>query len=408
MSALPRALYALLACLLVAALLPAAALPRASAKPRANTVTKKAKTTACPQGRHGARCRARRTVVRPIRRPTSQLAPGPGVARPPTTPAPGATPLPVPPPPAASPTSAPSSTTPGPRPFAPDSFLNHLLPPQAPLDANSAGYVADLQRQLGSWLPWINTTEYSSPVYTVPADQPTVSVTLDKPACWDLDLRQAWQRVPMPPTARPAAGTDRTMIVWQPSTDTMWEFWLAAKQADGWHATWGGRMQHVSQNPGYYADPPNWGATATSLPMLGGLIRIDELRAGHIDHALALAIPQARAHLYSWPAQRTDGTSTSSNAIPEGTRFRLDPALDLASLHLPRTTRIIAEAAQRYGIVVRDTAGSVTFYAEDPTPTAVDPYTGAGGFFGGQYPSELLAGFPWARLQALQTELHSS
>jgi hypothetical protein len=195
------------------------------------------------------------------------------------------------------------------------------------------------------------------------------------------------------------------MVVWQPSTDTMWEFWVANKQADGWHAAWGGQMPNVSSSSGYFTAPSNWGATATSLPLLGGLIRIDELRAGRIDHALAVCIPEASSRWFSWPAQRTDGQNSSQSAIPEGTRFRLDPNLNLNALPMSRATRIIAEAAQRYGIVVRDTGGAITFYAEDPTPLGSDPYVGPTGFFDGAYPSQMLADFPWSQLQALKTNL---
>ena len=70
-----------------------------------------------------------------------------------------------------------------------------------------------------------------------------------------------------------------------------------------------------------------------------------------------------------FPRERTDGTLTTSVAIPEGSIFRLDPKLDIPSLHLPRLVAIMAEAAQRYGIIVRDkTLHAIGFYAEDPTP----------------------------------------
>jgi hypothetical protein len=132
------------------------------------------------------------------------------------------------------------------------------------------------------------------------------------------------------------------------------------------------------------------------LPLLGGLIRVADLHAGHIDHALAIGIPNVKAGSFVWPAQRTDGNSEHPTAIPEGTRFRLDPALDVNALGLPPAGRTIALAAQRYGIVVRDIAGAVTLYAEDPAPTHTNPYPS---LFGNLYPNEVLARFPWSRLQ---------
>src|SRR5213079_1948589 len=116
-------------------------------------------------------------------------------------------------------------------------------------------------------------------------------------------------------------------------------------------------------------EDPSWGSSASSLPMAGGMVTIAELQSGHIDHALQLLIPTSQKGVFAWPAQRTDGTDTSSTAIPEGARFRLDPNLDLSQLSLPPVTRMMAEAAQTYGMIVNDvTHGTVGFRIEDPTP----------------------------------------
>jgi hypothetical protein len=69
---------------------------------------------------------------------------------------------------------------------------------------------------------------------------------------------------------------------------------------------------------------------------------------------------------------------------------------------------MLAEAAQRYGIFVGDTSVNVAFYAQDPTPTGANRYTGTGGYFEGKTPAQLLAVFPWGRLQLLKMELHGS
>jgi hypothetical protein len=288
------------------------------------------------------------------------------------------------------------------RPFAPDSFWNAPLPADVPLDPASNGLVAELRRQLNIGAPWINTTSYSTPVYRVPADQPTVRVTLDIPY---QPLQKAWDAVPVPPDARAAGGTDKAMVIWQPATDTLWEFWLMERRDGSWHARWGGRMTDVSHSPGYYTGTErNWGASATSMPLLGGLITLDDVRSGHIDHALGMAIPEARKNWWTWPAQRTDGKKDDPGAIPEGARFRLDPRLDLDSLHLYPLVRMMAQAAQRYGIVVRDQAGVVAFAGEDPTPTGTNPWSGRDGWFSGQSPAALLQQFPWQHLEALRTE----
>jgi hypothetical protein len=248
----------------------------------------------------------------------------------------------------------------------------------------------------------VNTTTYSAPVYTVPVGQPTVHVTLDNTN--DPALRTALDQVPIPAGATAAAGSDHHLVVWQPGTDTMWELWLATVEADGWHARWGGKMTEVSRNPGYFRAPhPGWGATATSLPLLGGLMRISELQAGHIDHALAFAIPHTKLWTsWSWPAQRSDGDVDSAAAIPEGARFRLPASLDIDALELPPVTAMMAKAVQRYGMVLRDKSGAVSFYAEDPTPLGgLNPYPA----LFDTWPNLLFAEFPWDKLQVLRTDM---
>jgi hypothetical protein len=289
------------------------------------------------------------------------------------------------------------------RPFAANSVWNATVPASAPLAPNSSGLVGQLEAQVKAKGPWINTNQYSVPVYTVGDSQPTVPVKLDQHGPGSVgELASVLAAgVPIPKDAHAAAGTDKSLVVWQPGRDRLWEFWQARKIDGQWHAFWGGRMNNVSRNPGYFDDPNDWGGSGTSLALLGGLMRPSELRAGHIDHALALAIPAAAKGRFVYPAQRGDGVDTGPDAIPEGTRFRLDPKLNIDALHLPPTERMMALAAQRYGIIVRDQAGAVVFYAQDPTPTGSDPYGGTYGLFDGLSPADLLKNFPWSHLQVV-------
>ena len=289
-----------------------------------------------------------------------------------------------------------------PPPFAPGSIWNVPLAATAPMASNSSELVTQLVNQVSADGAWINTSSYSVPVYTVGADQPTVPVILDTSGPGSANELAAIFKagVPIPPGATAAPGSDEHMVVLQPSTNTMWEFWLMHKVDGLWHARWGGKMEHVSSNPGYFTDPPDWGATATSIPLLAGLIRFSDLSSGDINHALAFAIPQASA-AHVLPAQRSDGSSHASDAIPEGTRFRIPASVDLDALHLPRVTLMMARAVQRYGMIVRDQAGAVSFYAQQATGNEPDPYYGRNGFFGGMSPARLLRNFPWRDLKVV-------
>jgi hypothetical protein len=354
------------------------------------------------------------SVVTPhVTTPRPPLATGPVVV-PPVAAPPAVTPPVTTPPVTAPPATTPPATTPpadigplavvtpfpsGMHLFAPTSFWNRALPADEPLDPRSsqltAALAAEVRREMPKRSgPWINMNAWSVPVYTVGADVPKVHVTLDTNAA---QLQRDFDAVPIPVGAHASAGTDRHLVVYQPSTDQMWEFWHAQLLADGWHARWGGKMSNVSSNAGYFPNP--LGASATSLPLLGGLTTIAELKAGRIDHALAMAVPNTDAAQVTWPAQRGDGRVTGPTAIPQGTQFRIDPSVDLSKLKLTPVGFAMARAVQRYGMVIRDSADCVTFYAEDPTvSSAPNPYPQ---LLGGLYPDQALANFPWDRLQVV-------
>jgi hypothetical protein len=302
--------------------------------------------------------------------------------------------------------------------FSPTSFWNEVVPTAAALDPSSASVVAALDREIvkeqeAKKGPTINTTSWSVPIYTVPATQAKVKVSMESPAKSPA-LQAAWEAVPLPAGAQPAAGTDKHLVVWQPSSEKLWEFWHLEKTSGGWQAAWGGAIEKASSDPGVYGPEawPGatrwWGASATSLSIAGGLITLEDLERGQINHALAIAIPTPRGEVFAAPAQRTDGWSALASSIPEGAHLRLEPGLDLASLKLPHFTLMLAEAAQRYGIFVRDTAGSVAFYAQDPIPSGANPYVGSDGYFDGEGPQKLLATFPWHHLQLLSMALHGT
>lgn len=290
------------------------------------------------------------------------------------------------------------------QPLAPSAAWNQAVSDQASVDPDSERYVRRLNTLVNADIasgrgPWINTHSYSVPVFKPPADQPRVRVILDRSEGYLDPLRAQFADVPIPPDAKPAAGQDANLVIWQPSSDTIWEFFKAQKRSDGWHASWGGRIVNASSSPGYYQGNDRFfGVSASGLSIAGGLITPEELYRGRIDHALALSLPEIRAGWWTWPANRTGGKSTSPDAIPEGAHFRLDPNVDVNSLDVPRATKIMAKAAQRYGFIVRDISTNVTLYARDITSSGTNPYPD---LLGTQYPIEILKQLPWSRMQLL-------
>lgn len=266
--------------------------------------------------------------------------------------------------------------------FARSGPWNTRLPAYVPLAANSAAVVhnilLDEQNNFGGWA--VNTDSYSTPIYRVGADTPrrrwTFSDCLNMPQLAPV-IADSLAAVPTPPDMLVSQGTDEAVTIYQPSTDTYWDFWRAERDASGnWSACWGGKITHYSRNPGIFTNP--LGATATGLPMGAFTIRIDELRRGYIDHAVNIATVRTRANCFSWPATRDDGNTDGADIPCEGQRFRLDPAFDVSTVRSP-AARTIARAMQEYGLILTDKAGAVVTYAEDPRPTmahngGVDPY----------------------------------
>jgi hypothetical protein len=224
----------------------------------------------------------------------------------------------------------------------------------------------------------------------------------------------------MPGQALPAeANPDRTVDIYQPSTDRLWELWHVGKDAAGnWAVQAAGRIDHVSQSNGIF--PPPFGTAATEDSLVGVVSRIEELQAGRIDHPIDLELTHTSVlkkgvipantpgatHSYSWPAINNDGDCTDPSCIPEGLRFRLDPSLNVASLHLSPVARTIAIAAQKYGFIVMNTGPDVNIKLGNPQPYIAaglpDPYIKLfGSAYGSDYSPKVMANFPWSALQAL-------
>ena len=292
--------------------------------------------------------------------------------------------------------------------FAPTWFWYTPLPADVPLHANSANFVAEFVRQKKAYYGTvsINLTAYASPVYVADANTATVRVAewdCQKKGFSDPKLAEQWEAVPIPDYAEPADGTDAEMTIYQPSSDTLWEFWQARKVNGQWQACWGGWMRNVSKSQGIWQKP--YGTTATGLPFLGGQITAEELQRGEIRHVLGIALVDTEKwQVVSWPANRSDGYNPKDapNRIPEGLRFRLDPAVDVDGLKMHPVGKIIAKAAQKYGFVVWDKAGAITLRAQNPKSYTKlgqpDPYPA---LFQGTPAYAILNGFPWERLQFL-------
>lgn len=283
---------------------------------------------------------------------------------------------------------------------------------EAPVAAESGRLVDLLANQVTDRYGGVaafNDSQYNVSVYTVPADQPTVDLAFDDcqgkgyvPAeMVEAEAGGVLLDVPMPKGAEPAKGTDGALSVYQPASDTLWEFWQTSRTVDGgWQACWGGRIDDASKSPGHFTG--NLGVAASGMSVVGGAVGLREAIEGDIDHALSLAIPEvANWQTFSYPAQRSDGGEPAGEfAIAEGQRFRLDPSLDVDALDLHPVAAMIARAAQEHGFIVTDRSGAVAVIAErgpqEPTSEVSweDLRDGTPSY-------AVMEDFPWDELEAL-------
>ena len=281
---------------------------------------------------------------------------------------------------------------------------------KAPVAATTKAYSASIAWQAKTYYgaAAFNVWRYNASFYSVPRNQKRADVRFHD--CQGKRYVPAglygpggqFEDVPIPADAVPAAGTDASLTVYQPSTDTMWDFWQAKRDRKGtWSACWGGRMDRVSKSYGYFLN--GFGSSASGLANIGGAVGVREAQAGRIDHAMSLALPHVAHHTnVSWPAQRSDGWGRAAGDIPLGTRLRLDPKVNVDKLGLNPMAKMIAKAAQKYGFIATDRSGAVAVVAESGEPvrraTGVNPWEK---ILGGTPDYMVLRNFPWDKLQAL-------
>jgi hypothetical protein len=151
------------------------------------------------------------------------------------------------------------------------------------------------------------------------------------------------------------ASGDRHAIVVDRSTCRVYETFDTRHTAHGWTAgsgaTWslsGNRLR-----------PKGWtSADAAGLPILPGLLRWSEVKAGYVGHAIRFTAPVSSTH-FLWPARHEAGSESSTSYPPMGARFRLRAGFPIA--HYSRDTRIVLKAMKTYGMILADN-GSPWFF----------------------------------------------
>lgn len=158
------------------------------------------------------------------------------------------------------------------------------------------------------------------------------------------------------------ADGDRHAIVVDADTCTLFETWNTRLTNSGW-AAGSGAVWSLRSNT---LRPKSWtSADAAGLPILPGLLRWAEVKAGRVDHAIRFTA-DATQKAFVWPARHQAGSTTDPAFPPMGARFRLKSSYPAAGYSA--RARVVLTAMKRFGLVLADN-GSPWYFQGDADPS---------------------------------------
>jgi hypothetical protein len=232
---------------------------------------------------------------------------------------------------------------------------------RAPVDPNSARYIASIGAG-GHLHPDFGTNPgYGIPYSVVGPAQPRVPIRFTA-----YGPESDPGPYPIPPNA-PIEGAgqegDRHVLVLQEGQCKLYELYGASRAGggSGWDAE-AGAVFNLRSNA---LRPDDWtSADAAGLPILPLLARYDEVAGGRIDHALRVTVAETQKG-FIHPATHYASGSSDPNLPPMGLRLRLKAGYSLSGYH--GESLVILRALKRYGLIVADN-GSSWYITGAPDP----------------------------------------
>jgi hypothetical protein len=159
------------------------------------------------------------------------------------------------------------------------------------------------------------------------------------------------------------ASGDRHAIVVDKATCVDYETYDTRHTSKGWTAgsgaVWSLSSNKLRSKPHLNLGPNGLtSADAAGLPILPGLLRPSEVKAGYVDHAIRFTANVTSEH-FIWPAEHEAGSKASLKYPPMGARFRLKASFSLAGYS--RDTRVVLRAMKAFGLILADNGSSWYF-----------------------------------------------
>lgn len=231
--------------------------------------------------------------------------------------------------------------------FAATSFWNtQITAPQ--VSANSAAWIGALVANSAITQISLNQNAWSTPVYQAPAGTPRRAIRVTN--------SNKSVTVPYLSSYAPSPDADSHLAIVDQSTGCLYEF-------QSFSASRGTAIAHASYHAytgsgGHTSGPAHAGG---EFSYVAGMITPADVRAGVIAHALRVAIPRTSGR-FVYPGTRSDGTDSSG--MPQGSRLRLNPSLNIDALGLTPFQKMVAVALRDYGAYIADTSDAFSIYAQ--------------------------------------------
>jgi hypothetical protein len=217
-----------------------------------------------------------------------------------------------------------------------------------PVNAKSAMWLRSMHASSTKLHPDFGPPAYGMPYDVVDNTHATKSVSFTYASESDAGP------YPFGPDIHIEGGSDRHAIMINKDTCTLYELY-AARWNGGSPTAGSGAIWNLASNA---LRPSTWtSADAAGLPIFPGLVRLDELQAGAIKHAIRFTVSCTR-NQFIWPARHRAGVNNAS-CPPMGARFRLKSAFNMSNYSV--NARVILRAMKRYGLIVADN-GSDWFF----------------------------------------------
>jgi hypothetical protein len=187
----------------------------------------------------------------------------------------------------------------------------------------------------------------TQPLFVVPAGQPDVTITGN--------IGNTGGSAPIPAAAQSVAtGGDQPFILFQPSSDSLWEFWGLDYSSGAWSTQNAGYMSGLSNSKGVF-DNGN-GVSASGISYGGIMVTQNDIASGAINHTVGIYLSSSESTQFWPPATNHDGGATNViGQVAEGMWFRFPPSMSMPS-GLNPLSQMLFTAIQNYGCVIHDRA----------------------------------------------------